>query len=294
MPATTVPPMGLASAYGGILTDIRVEKRLATGRGKKLTLAQENVLRRLYELELPSIPHGEIPVKRFWVHLAARFHQCCGREYSWLSVKRKIMGSVADSQQPIPNSCVEQASNEEPTVEIAPLNVASGSTPPGLDSADESRSPLGQRQTPSNSHCADSPGLNERDGSPAVVGDWTRRVLFPHAAKRTKQTRNTAKMPHPPRANHRPLSTSDRGGLSGPAIPPSSSRTLGDRRVSKPVSRKRKRLAADCDSSSKMSRGDTNTPRKPHEAVTEDLDSLYPSDPDDLPNTPTHISRKLC
>jgi hypothetical protein len=38
----------------------------STGRGKKLTLAQENVLKRLYQQKLPSVPDGELPAKGFW------------------------------------------------------------------------------------------------------------------------------------------------------------------------------------------------------------------------------------
>ncbi|KAJ5787697.1 hypothetical protein N7457_002687 [Penicillium paradoxum] len=81
--------MDLASARGTKVRDIVIDRRPSTGRGKKLTLAQENVLRELYEQELPFLPEGEHPVKRFWVNLASRFREHTGREYSWLSVKRR-------------------------------------------------------------------------------------------------------------------------------------------------------------------------------------------------------------
>ncbi|KAJ5473861.1 hypothetical protein N7475_003427 [Penicillium sp. IBT 31633x] len=82
-------PMDLASARGTKVRDIVIDHRPSTGRGKKLTLAQERVLRTLYEQELPSLAQGEQPVKSFWVNLASRFREHTGREYSWLSVKRR-------------------------------------------------------------------------------------------------------------------------------------------------------------------------------------------------------------
>ncbi|KAJ5357713.1 hypothetical protein N7541_004871 [Penicillium brevicompactum] len=282
-------------------------------RGKKLTLAQENVLRRLYELESPSIPEGQIPVKKFWVYLATRFQQCTGREYSWLSVRRKIMGSGPDAQLPIPDgpsSCVEQTSNEQSAIEPA-LDDSSGSTVHGLNSADESRSTLEQGQTPSNSHCVDRLGSSGRERSPSVFGDRTRRALFPDAAKHTKQTRNTAKIPRHPRKRHDApasnrrnnlaaqrldhprLPTASRGVLPGPTNSPSLPRTFGDRHSTKPGTLKRKRLVVDGDPPNEMSKETANVLRRSHEAVSEDSDTLYPSDPDELPNTPTKISRRV-
>ncbi|KGO77710.1 hypothetical protein PITC_009800 [Penicillium italicum] len=87
-----MPPMDFASARGTKLSDIVIDHRPSTGRGKKLTLAQEGVLRRLYEQELPSVSNVELPAKGFWVNLASLFHEQTGREYSWLSVKRRAAG----------------------------------------------------------------------------------------------------------------------------------------------------------------------------------------------------------
>ncbi|KAJ6169146.1 hypothetical protein N7497_001989 [Penicillium chrysogenum] len=84
--------MDLASARGTKLSDIVIDHRPSTGRGKKLTLAQENVLKRLYQQKLRSVPDGELPAKGFWVNLASQFREQTGREYSWLSVKRRAAG----------------------------------------------------------------------------------------------------------------------------------------------------------------------------------------------------------
>ncbi|KAI2710241.1 hypothetical protein CBS147332_5942 [Penicillium roqueforti] len=81
-----------ASARGTKLNDIVVDHRPSTGRGKKLTLAQEGVLKRLYEQKLPAVSNGELPAKKFWLDVASRFHEETGREYSWLSVKRRAAG----------------------------------------------------------------------------------------------------------------------------------------------------------------------------------------------------------
>ncbi|CAI7638523.1 unnamed protein product [Penicillium crustosum] len=84
--------MDLASARGTKLSDIVINHRPSTGRGKRLTIPQEGVLRRLYEQELPSLSNGELPARGFWENLASQFHKRTGREYSWLSVKRRAAG----------------------------------------------------------------------------------------------------------------------------------------------------------------------------------------------------------
>ncbi|KAG0157163.1 hypothetical protein PDIDSM_4348 [Penicillium digitatum] len=84
-------PIDLASARGTKLSDIVIDRRPSTGRGKKLTSAQEGTLKKLYEQELPSVSNGELPAKGFW-SIASLFCEQTGREYSWLSVKRRAAG----------------------------------------------------------------------------------------------------------------------------------------------------------------------------------------------------------
>lgn len=329
MSATSVSPTRLASAHGAVISDIVLEKRPCTGRGRKLTLAQENVLNRLYELERPSLPDGEVPVKPFWVHLASRFQQCTGRDYSWLSVRRRIMGPAKASQRTKnskPHSGVGEVGEKTPTVEAVPLNVAEDPLPeqtPG----DESPSPQKQHQTTSNFQSPDGPEYSEREGSPSRATDRTRRVLFPGAAKPTQNIGDTAgsncaprkrlpvrpwELESPPahqqklrmsnlrnstatnRSHHRPDPVSHRGSLAGPTISPSPSRAH-ENSAPRQVSRKPEAPTVSHGSRDKVpaEKIEVRCTRRTSRPDYLD-DSLYPSDPDELPMTPVLISRSSC
>lgn len=189
MSAASVPPVGLSSANGTLIPDIVVDRRLSSGRGKKLTPAQENVLKRLYEQESPSLPKGELPTKRFWIHLATRLRRCIGREYSWLSVKRKVIGFIDDGHRSLHPQQISRIGNSgdmSPAVEPAPSDAVGDS--PRQDTIEEkSLSPQTREQTPVESQCPDSPDYCALEKSPAVVGEWTRRALFPNATRPAPQ-----------------------------------------------------------------------------------------------------------
>ncbi|KAJ6087699.1 hypothetical protein N7467_006613 [Penicillium canescens] len=86
-----MPPSGLATVRGAVLSDIKVDDALPTMRGKPLTPAQEAVLWSLYLRHVPARPGDKLPGKKFWCDLALKFLKQTGRTYSWLSVKRRIV-----------------------------------------------------------------------------------------------------------------------------------------------------------------------------------------------------------
>ncbi|KAJ9485556.1 hypothetical protein VN97_g7807 [Penicillium thymicola] len=171
-----MPPMDLASARGTKLSDIVIDHRPLTGRGKKLTLAQEGVLRRLYEQELHSVPNCELPAKGFWTNLASQFREQTGREYSWLSVKRRAaswgrksveigrqLDTSSASQLGIQNS-VPGPSHQEIAHESPPQEGSYNSEQPTISQTKPSLYPQ-DSNTPESSQLERSPG----------IGDWLQR-----------------------------------------------------------------------------------------------------------------------
>ncbi|KAJ6008866.1 hypothetical protein N7522_003882 [Penicillium canescens] len=86
-----MPPSGLATVRGAVLSDIKVDDGPPSMRGKPLTPAQEAVLWSLYLRHVPDRPGDKLPGKKFWCDLALKFVKHTGRTYSWLSVKRRIV-----------------------------------------------------------------------------------------------------------------------------------------------------------------------------------------------------------
>jgi hypothetical protein len=175
--------MDLASARGTKLSDIVIDHRPSTGRGKKLTLAQEGVLKRLYEQKLPSVPDGELPTKGFWVNLASQFREQTGREYSWLSVKRRAAGW---RQKPLEIDHRLDASElgaEDSELEPSHQDIVRES-PSQQDSRDSEQPTL-----PPSKHQRDSTTLelSELEKSPGV-GDWLQRSWFPGATDPSPDT----------------------------------------------------------------------------------------------------------
>ncbi|KAJ5542233.1 hypothetical protein N7535_004656 [Penicillium sp. DV-2018c] len=111
--------MSPTSVHGTRIRDI-IDHRTRTRRGKPLTPAQEGLLRKLYERELPFVPKGAPPVKPFWVNLASQFHKHSGREYSWLSVKRRVAGWHQGSLQDERSANVSRASVNSDESPITP------------------------------------------------------------------------------------------------------------------------------------------------------------------------------
>lgn len=186
-----------ASVNGAILSDIVIDQRTKSGRGKKLTLAQENVLKRLYELELPLLPDGQPPAKRFWVNLASRFQQCTGRDYSWLSVRRKLANSGNESQRPAgsqPSEYIAQVGDESQAVESAPLN-AINDPPRQHVPRNGSQLPEKQDQASMDRRGSNSSEYSRLEKSPPVVAEWTRRTLFPDAMGLSQQTHSISGFP---------------------------------------------------------------------------------------------------
>jgi hypothetical protein len=330
MSVPPVPPMGLASVHGAMISDIVVTNRPNTGRGKKLTLLQLNVLKRLYEQQLPSVPPGEVPVKSFWVNLVTLFRRYTGREYSWQSAKRNILGSLnKDEPQRScqPTSPVEVASNESPIIEPCPPIVVD--TPAQRRNLSGKSQSLEKREeTPTGPPFLNSPACSELEESPAVVGEWTRRTLFPNAARssqkpdsipklpRLSQSRRRSRSPqlesHPvyrcrsPTSNNQAhavsrklhhhlgsISTAGRKSGSNPA--PSSTLVFQPRSEMKAASRKGNLPTNKRDSnlSGKEIRRQSKTPEQQQEPVRKSLDdSPYLSEPGELPHAPALISRR--
>ncbi|KAJ5754061.1 uncharacterized protein N7511_008214 [Penicillium nucicola] len=86
-----VPPLGLATVRGALLSDVKAPRAGPGTRGKELTAAQETVLWSLY-LQHKLFPFdNKLPAKRFWCDLAKKFQEQTQRSYSWLSAKRRIV-----------------------------------------------------------------------------------------------------------------------------------------------------------------------------------------------------------
>jgi hypothetical protein len=329
MSVPPVLPMGLASVHGAKISDIVVDKRPRTGRGKKLTLAQENVLKRLYEQKRPSLPEGEVPVKSFWVNLATRFRRSTGREYSWQSAKRKIMGSTNEGQSPSscePNLLAEAVSNGPPIVETS-SPVVTGTPRQQQDVHDESQLPETRDTTPRRPPSSNSPEFSEQEKSPAVVGEWTRRALFPNARKssqnvnsipslpRVSQSRRRSRSPLEPhpvyrrrspasnnrthdvsrRLHHQLDSTSGRASVPEYKTSPPPSRVVYARSERKPAISTRDHSIMDHRSTlpEYEVEGHSRNSEQRQKPIAEILDdSPYSSDLDELPLAPAQISRR--
>ncbi|KAJ5194258.1 hypothetical protein N7491_001594 [Penicillium cf. griseofulvum] len=171
--------MDLASARGTKLSDIVVDHRPSTGRGKKLTLAQEGVLKRLYEQELPSVPNAEAPVKGFWVNLAERFREQTGREYSWLSVKRRAAGWRQNSPEVdrrLDGSFASDVRAEDSVAGPSYQHIGRES-PRSQGSCDSEQAPLPQKSPSPQLQDSKTQELSPLERSPSV-GNWLQRNLF--------------------------------------------------------------------------------------------------------------------
>lgn len=171
-----MPPMDLTSARGTKLSDIVIDHRPSTGRGKKLTLAQEGVLRRLYEKELPSVSNSELPAKWFWENLASQFHEQTGREYSWLSVKRRAAGWGQKSVETDPLLDTSRATElgiENSVPEPSHHEIADES-PPQEGSYNSEQPTLSQKMPSPHPRNSNSPELSQLERNPGV-GDWLQR-----------------------------------------------------------------------------------------------------------------------
>lgn len=171
-----MPPVDLASARGTKLSDIVIDHRPLTGRGKKLTLAQEGVLRRLYEQELPSVSNGELPAKGFWMNLASQFREQTGREYSWLSVKRRAASwgrkSVEIGRQ-LDTSSASQLGIQKSVPGPSHQEIAHESPP--QEGSDNSEQPTISQTKPSPySQDSKTPESSQLERSPGI-GDWLQR-----------------------------------------------------------------------------------------------------------------------
>lgn len=169
-------PMDLASVRGTKLSDIVISHRPSTGRGKKLTVTQESVLRRLYEQELPSVSNGELPTKGFWVNLASRFHKETGREYSWLSVKRQAAGwgqKSVKTDRRLGTSRASELGIENSAPEPSHQEIAHES-PPQESSYNSEQPTLSQTKHSPHPRDSNTPELSQLERSPGV-GDWLQR-----------------------------------------------------------------------------------------------------------------------
>ncbi|KAJ5402337.1 uncharacterized protein N7487_008233 [Penicillium crustosum] len=171
-----MPPMDLASARGTKLSDIVINHRPSTGRGKRLTIPQEGVLRRLYEQELPSLSNGELPARGFWENLASQFHKRTGREYSWLSVKRRAAGWGQKSVETDRRLDTSRASELEIENSVSePSDHEIPHDPPPQEGSYNSEQPtLSQTKPSPHSRYSNIPELSQLERSPGV-GDWLQR-----------------------------------------------------------------------------------------------------------------------
>ncbi|CAG8160592.1 unnamed protein product [Penicillium nalgiovense] len=199
--------MDLASARGTKISDIVIDHRPSTGRGKKLTLAQEGVLKSLYEQELPSVPNGELPVKGFWVNLASRFRDQTGREYSWLSVKRRAAGWRQTSLEIDQRLDASELGAEDSELEPSHQDIARES-PSQQDSRDSEQPTLPPIKPSQHQRDSTTLELSEFEKGPGV-GDWLQRSWFPGAADPSPDTSKSVRSTRMARA--RPRSRSPQG-----------------------------------------------------------------------------------
>ncbi|KAJ5171256.1 uncharacterized protein N7500_004039 [Penicillium coprophilum] len=204
--------MDLTSARGTKLNDIVIGHRPSTGRGKKLTLAQEGVLRRLYEQELPSVSNDEVPVKAFWLNLASRFHDQTGREYSWLSVKRRAAGWGHKSPEVDHRLDISRDSElvvENSVAEPSHEDVAHES-PRKKGSCDSEQPALPQQKPSLHSQDSNIPKSSQLERNPDS-GDWLQRSSLPGTEDPIQDKNSNVKCPRV--AQRRPRSISPHRGL---------------------------------------------------------------------------------
>ena len=198
--------MDLASARGTKLSDIVIDQRPSTGRGKKLTLAQEDVLKTLYEQELPSVPDGELPVKGFWVNLASRFREQTGREYSWLSVKRRAAGWRQNCLEIDHRLDASEVGSEDLELKPSHQDTARESHSQ-QDSRDNKNTTLPPNKLAQHQRDSTALELSEPEKSPGV-GDLLQRSWFPSATHTSSDTSNSVRSTR--MAQARPRSRSPR------------------------------------------------------------------------------------
>ncbi|KAF4766007.1 hypothetical protein N7455_005248 [Penicillium solitum] len=202
-----MPPMDLASARGTKLSDIVIDHRPSTGRGKKLTIAQEGVLRRLYEQELPSLSNGELPARGFWEKLASQFHKQTGREYSWLSVKRRAAGwgrKSVETDRRLDTSRDSELGIENSVPEPSHHEISHGS-PPQEGSYNSEQPTLSQTKPSPHPQDSNTPELSQLERSPGV-GDWLQRSRFSDGPEPSQDT--SANLRSPRLSKPRPRSRS--------------------------------------------------------------------------------------
>ncbi|KAJ5607844.1 hypothetical protein N7537_004463 [Penicillium hordei] len=211
--------MDLASARGTKLSDIVIDHRPSTGRGKKLTLAEEGVLRRLYEQALPSVSNGELPAKGFWVNLASQFHEQTGREYSWLSVKRRAAGwgqKSVETDRRLDTSRASELEVESSVPRPSHQEIAHES-PPKEGSYNSEQPTLSQTKPSPHARDSNPSELSQLERS-LDVGDWLQHSWFSGGQDPSQDTSGN---PRPP-------------GLSQPRP-----RSRSPQRVSQPRYRRR-------------------------------------------------------
>ncbi|KAJ5214010.1 hypothetical protein N7449_001179 [Penicillium cf. viridicatum] len=193
-----MPPMDLASARGTKLSDIVIDHRPSTGRGKKLTLAQEGILRRLYEQKLPSVSNGELPAKGFWVNLASQFHEQTGREYSWLSVKRRAAGwgqKSVETDRRLDTSRASELGVENSVPEPSHQEIAiAHESPPQEGSYNSEQPTLSQTKPSPHPRDSNTPELSQLERSPGV-GDWLQRSWFSGGPDPSQDTSGNLRSP---------------------------------------------------------------------------------------------------
>ncbi|KAJ5373035.1 hypothetical protein N7517_005041 [Penicillium concentricum] len=188
--------MDLTSVRGTKLSDIVVDHRPSTGRGKKITLAQEAVLRRLYEEELPSVSNGKVQGKTFWANLASRFHEQTGREYSWLSVKRRAAGWRQNSPEVdrrLDTSHGSELGVEDSVAEPSHQDIARES-PRQQGSGDSEQTALAQKKPSLHPEDSTTLGLSQLERSPSV-GNWLPRNLLSGVTDPSQDSNSNIKSP---------------------------------------------------------------------------------------------------
>ncbi|KAJ5963910.1 uncharacterized protein N7479_003786 [Penicillium vulpinum] len=326
-----MPPMDLASARGTKISDIVIDNRPSTGRGKKLTLAQESLLRRLYEQELPSVSNDEPQAKGFWVKLASQFHQQTGREYSWSSVKRRAAGwhqKSPEIERRLDASRASELGIEDSVVEPSHQDTVRES--PRRQGLRDSEHPVLPQSKPS-PHLQDSNTLelSQLERSPGV-GDWSQRNSLSSVKDSSQDTSRNLKSPRvspsrprsrspqrasqpryrrrspsttrrakiiPKQLRHQLASSSD-GTIATSHNPLSGSFSAHDNvqlsHPSKgtPPELNRAREPVEKDGPESHARGFTRSKRGENKVSNDLLASPNLSEQDDLPLTPTRITRR--
>ncbi|KAJ5502532.1 hypothetical protein N7463_005406 [Penicillium fimorum] len=323
--------MDFASARGTKLSDIVIDHRPSTGRGKKITLAQEGVLRRLYEQELPSVSNDEVPVKAFWVNLASRFREQTGREYSWLSVKRRAAGWRQKSLEVDQRLDISRGSKlrVEDSVAGPSHHDIARESPQRQGSCDSEKPALSQKKPSLHLEDSNTLGLSQLERSPGV-GDWLQRNFFsgitdpsqdnnsnlksPRVSQRRPRSRSPQRVSQPryrrrspsttrrtktisKRLHHQLASSSDGIVTSGPNPFPRCSPAHEDMQpghlgLQKPPGFNRVRESVESNEPENNARDPASFKHGDSKVSNGLLASPYLSEQDDLPLAPTRIMRR--